>query len=134
MAAGNRQGFFERTVLAFAERFLAARTFDLIVSPALADCQFDDDQAHQWGNRIAVVRALAGAARIDLSRQLGTFVMLTLVPLCYYFVLITVCFDFFSGNSGRSGFLAIASPLLFLSVTPVVVCFWPERRAPRASE
>lgn len=131
MAAVAQQGFFERAVLAFAGRFLAARTFDLIVSPALADCQFDADHRHQLANRMAVVRALAGAARIDLSRQLGTFVMLTLVPLCYYLVLITVCFDFFSGNSGRSGFVAIASPLVFLSVTPVIVCFWPERRTPR---
>ena len=134
MAASTPHGRFEGMVLAFAERFLTTRTFDLVVSPALADCQFDDDQRHQLGNRIAVVRALAGAARIDLARQFGTFVMLTLVPLCYYLVLITVCFDFFSGNAGRSGFLAIASPLLVLSVTPVIVCFWPERRAPRISE
>ena len=125
---------FERGVVTFAERFLTTRTFDLIVSPALADCQFDHDDRHRLANRIAVCRALVGAARIDLASQAGTFVMLTLVPICYYLVLITVCFDFFSGNAGRAGFVAIASPLLFLSVVPVCVCFWPERRTPRTSE
>ena len=123
--AGN--GRFERGVLAFAERFLSTRTFDLIVSPALADCQFEPDERRTWTNRLAVLRALAGAVRIDAGRQVATFMLLCLVPLCYYLVLITVCFDFFSGASGKSGFIAIITPLLLLSAIPVMVCFWPER-------
>ena len=121
---------FERMLLAFAQWFLSPRTFDLIVSPALADCQYEADDTRRWRNRLAVLRAMAGAARIDIASQLGLFLLLSLVPTCYYFVLITVCFDFFSGASGKQGFLAIVTPLLLLSATPVMVCFWPERHAP----
>lgn len=127
-------GRFERGVLAFAERFLSTRTFDLIVSPALADCQVDPGDQRRWTNRLAVLRALAGAIRIDAAGQLATFVLLCLVPLCYYLVLVTVCFDFFSGASGTSGFLAIITPLLVLSAIPVIVCFWPERRPVHAGD
>ena len=34
---------FESCVIAFADRFLSDRTFELIVAPALADLQFDED-------------------------------------------------------------------------------------------
>ena len=108
---------FEQLALAVAQRLLSPRTFDLIVSPALADCQFDDDGRHRLANRVAVLRAMAGAARIDIASQLGTFLLLCLVPACYYLVFFTVCFDFFSGPSGKSGFLTVMTPLLVLSIT-----------------
>ena len=87
---------FESKVVAFSTRFLSARSFDLIVAPALADLQFEEEEQGR-GNRLAVLRAIGGAMRIDIARHAGVVVLLTLVPACYYFVLIAVCFDFFSG-------------------------------------
>jgi hypothetical protein len=64
--------------------------------------------------------------------------MLTLVPASYYFVLIAVCFDFFSGSSGKEGVVTtivkVAAPLLVMSLAPVMVCFWPERTPVRHGE
>ena len=128
---------FESTVVAFSERFLSARSHELIVAPALADLQFEEE-APGTGNRLAVLSALLGAVRIDMGHHAGTFVILTLVPACYYFVLIAVCFDFFSGSSGKEGVVAaiatVAAPLLIMSLAPVMVCFWPERRVASPTE
>ena len=118
---------FESRVVAFSTRFLSGRSFELIVAPALADLQFERAGGRLAPGRLAVLRALAGAVRADLASNAGLFFMLTLVPMCYYFVLITVCFDFFSGHAGRSGFIAAAAPLMVVSIAPVLVCFWPER-------
>ena len=127
---------FQSTVVAFSERFLSARSYELIVAPALADLQFEEEQG--IGNRLAVLRALVGAAHRDAAPHAGTFFVLTLVPACYYFVLIAVCFDFFSGRSGKDGVLVtavrVAAPLVVMSLAPVLVCFWPERRAERPAE
>ena len=64
--------------------------------------------------------------------------MLTLVPACYYFVLIAVCFDFFDGATGTQAVMLtiarVAAPLLIMSLAPVMVCFWPERRVERSPE
>jgi hypothetical protein len=85
-----------------------------------------------------VLRALAGAIRVDAAHHASIFVMLTLVPASYYFVLIAVCFDFFSGSSGKEGVVTtivkVAAPLLVMSLAPVMVCFWPERTPVRHGE
>jgi len=124
---------FQSKVRAFSSRFVSARSFELIVAPALADLEYEAD-AGQLRNRIAVCRALAGALRIDVANQAGTFLVLALVPACYYFVLMTVCFDFFSGRNALSGFVALTAPLLLLSIAPATVCFWPERRTLESSK
>ena len=93
---------FESRVVAFSERFVSSRSHQLIVAPALADLQFEETEQGR-GNRLAVIRALAGAVRIDAAQHAATFLILTLVPACYYFVLIAVCFDFFSGRVRQSG-------------------------------
>jgi hypothetical protein len=122
---------FESRVVAFSERFVSARSHELIVAPALADLQFEREE-QGCGNRLAVLSAVVGALRIDLGQQAGMFVFLTLVPACYYFVLIAVCFDFFSGSAGKDGVVStvagVAVPLLMMSLVLVTVCFWPERR------
>jgi hypothetical protein len=122
---------FESRVVAFSERFVSSRSNQLIVAPALADLQFEETEQGR-ANRLAVIRALAGAVRIDAAQHAATFLILTLVPACYYFVLIAVCFDFFSGASGKAGvvttIVSVAAPLLVLSLAPVMACFWPERR------
>lgn len=128
---------FEARVVSFSERFLSSRSYELIVAPALADLEFEGGE-QGGGNRVAVLRAIAGAVRVDAARHASTFVLLTLVPACYYFVLIAVCFDFFSGRTGKDGVIvtvvSVAAPLLVMSLAPVTVCFWPERRVHPTTE
>jgi hypothetical protein len=128
---------FESKVVAFSDRFLSVRSHELIIAPALADLQFEREE-QGTGSRLAVLLAVMGALRIDLANQAGMFVFLTLVPACYYFVLIAVCFDFFSATSGKEGVLStvagVAAPLLMMSLVLVTVCFWPERRVANQAE
>lgn len=126
---------FESAVVAFSERFLSARSHELIVAPALADLQFEEEERGR-GSRVALLSAVAGAVRVDAGHHAGTFLLLTLVPACYYFVLIAVCFDFFSGwKDGVVGTITrVAVPLLVMSLAPVMVCFWPEHRVERSTE
>jgi hypothetical protein len=133
---------FESKVVAFSTRFLSERSFELIVAPALADLQFEAEQQCLYpsavASRLAVVRAVAGAMRNDVARHAGVVVLLTLVPACYYFVLIAVCFDFFHGATGADSVLLmiarVAAPLLVMSLAPVAVCFWPERPVQHPTE
>lgn len=128
---------FESRVVSFSERFLSSRSYDLIVAPALADLEFEAAEQGR-GHRLAVLRAVVGAIRIDAAQHASTFVILTLVPACYYFVLVAVCFDFFHGATGLESVLVtvarVAAPLLVMSLAPVMVCFWPERRVERSTE
>lgn len=128
---------FESRVVSFSERFLSSRSYQLIVAPALADLEFEAAEQGR-ANRLAVIRALVGAIRIDAAQHASTFVILTLVPACYYFVLIAVCFDFFHGATGIESVIVtiarVAAPLLVMSLAPVMVCFWPERRVERSTE
>jgi hypothetical protein len=122
---------FESHVLAFAERFLSNRSVELIVAPALADLQFDRDggRMRRASNQLAVIRAIAGGLRVEAAHSSGFFLMLVLMTGCYNIVLLTLFADFISISSNLVG---VAVGLLFLSLGPVMACFWPERRrAPR---
>ena len=118
---------FESRVVAFSERFLSDRTFELVIAPALADLEFDPGRRPlaRAMNRLAVLRALAGGLAHDLKRDTGTFVLLLLVPSCYYLSLLAVCFD---AVKTWNGFLGLAAMVVALSSAPVLVCFWPSRR------
>lgn len=118
---------FEDRIVAFSERFLADRTFELVVAPALADLEFDPGPTAVTRvlNRLAVLRAVIGGFTHDAKRDSGTFVLLTLMPSCYYLSLLAVCFDAFAT---WSGFFALAAMIVALSSAPVLVCFWPARR------
>lgn len=124
---------FASLVLAFAERFLSAQTCQLIVAPALADLEFEDRSGigRRAANRLAVLRALAGALRMETARNSGSFAVLSLVPACYFLFLLVMCFDFFA-ISISTGFLAVAMLILVLSLGPAMVCFWPERQTVRS--
>lgn len=127
---------FETRVRRFAGRFVSGRSFELIVAPALADLQYEED-AGDVPSRAAVLRAVAGAIRTDVASQAGTFLMLMLVPTGYYFVLMTVCFDFFHGATGRDSVvtpLTLTVPLLFFSLAPVLACFWPDGSSTQHTE
>ena len=124
---------FHSGVTAFAERFLSDRTFELIVAPALADLHFADGDTRftRATNRLAVVRALAGGLREDVQAGFSSFAALMIVPAGYYLFLLAMGADFFSNSTE---FLVVASSILFLSLGPVMVCFWPERRSAPPAE
>jgi hypothetical protein len=118
---------FEDRIVAFSERFLCDRTFELVVAPALADLEFDPGRKPftRAINRAAVLRAVVGGLAHDVKRDSGSFVLLTLMPTCYYMSLLVLCFD---AVKTWSGFLSLAAMVVALSCAPVLVCFWPSRR------
>lgn len=124
---------FESRVVRFADRFLSDRSMELIVAPALADLQFDRGagRLRRAANYLAVVRAVAGGLRGEAARGSGFFVVLTLMSAGYNIALLTVFADFITASSDLLG---VAMVLLLLSVCPVAVCFWPERRRVRSAD
>lgn len=123
---------FESRIVAFSERFLSQRAFDLIVAPALADLQFDEESGrrNRLANRLAVIRAVCGGMIDQARRDAGSLLALTLLPACYYLVPLALCFDQFKT---WSDFFAFVMLIVVLSMAPVMVCFWPARRV-RPSE
>lgn len=118
---------FADRIIWFSERFLCDRTFELVVAPALADLEFDPGRRPLTRaiNRLAVLRAVLGGLGHDLKHDAGTFVLLTLMPTCYYMSLLLLCFD---AVKTWSGFLSLTAMVVALSCAPVLVCFWPSRR------
>jgi hypothetical protein len=123
---------FESRICAFAERVLSDRTFDLVVAPALADLQFEQDAGprRRTENRLAVLRAVAGGLRHDLAPECGSFFALMLLPAGYYVFFLILCFDFLSIEISTN-FFVVSALILVLSLGPVMACFWPERRTAR---
>jgi hypothetical protein len=126
---------FDARVMAFAERFLSDRTFQLIVAPAVADLQFERDAGllGQTANRLAVLRAVAGALRDDFARASRGMLALALLPACYYIFFLVICFDVFS-ISISTDFIFVATLIAMLSFAPVMACFWPERQGARSGD
>lgn len=126
---------FDDRIVAFAERFLSPRTFQLIVAPAVADLQFERGAGptRRMSNRLAVLRAVSGGMRDDLARASSGMLLLTLLPAGYYIFLLVICFDVFS-ISIAGDFIVTAALILLLSFGPVMVCFWPERQSARPVE
>ncbi len=124
---------FESRIIAFSERFLSDRTFQLVVVPALADLEFDPGRTTsiRLANRLAVIKAVAGGLTHELKRDTGIFIALTLVPACYYLCLFTLCLGAIS--TWTAG-LALAGFVTVLSVAPVMVCFWPSRHPMRDTD
>ena len=117
---------FESRIIAFARQFLSARTFELIVEPALADLQYDEEFGRRStaANRVAVLRAVAGGLGDELRRDALSFFTVALVPTGYYVFMMAVCLDAFRT---WSEFFATSALILVMSFFPVVVCFWPRR-------
>ena len=126
---------YEARVLAFAERFLSDRTFQLIVLPAVADLQFENRQGSlsRTASRVAVIRAVAGGLRDELARDSLSFVMLTLMPAAYYIFALVLCFDF-RAIPLSTGFFGAAMLILILSIGQALICFWPGRPTPRSAD
>ena len=122
---------FESRIVAFSERFLSDRTFELIVAPALADLEFERGTAtlSRAASRLAVIKAVAGGLRDEITRGSAGFLALMLMPVCYYLFLMVICFDFKPATTGF--FVGVATMILVLSLAPVIVCFWPTRHRSR---
>jgi hypothetical protein len=120
---------FDDRIIAFAERFLSDRTFQLVVVPAVADLQFEEASAPfaRLRGRLAVLSAVGGGVRNDLARASSPMLLLTLLPASYHILLLIIFFDVYSLEISR-GFLIAAAAILVLSAAPVLACFWPERR------
>lgn len=124
---------FENRIIAFSDRFLTDRTFELIVAPALADLQYDGETTRvgRARNRLAVLRAVAGGLRDEMSRDSASFVTLALLPAGYYTFLVIVFSDFFE-TAGT--LVTTAALILVLSLAPVTACFWPTRQPTRSTD
>ena len=149
------------TLAIVSSRFLRAETFDLMVSPAIADLQFEASGAtptRRLRSYAGVWRALCGALGQDiiltleapfvdaarreaLQSNVLTFAGLTLFQACYYAGMLTLAFSEWSDLRawlhavmlGTSVFeaLALASVAILLPALPVVACFWPRRHDAR---
>ena len=121
---------FERMVMVICDRFVSQRTFDLVVVPALADLEYEQAAGRRTplASRASVLRAIAGAAADDLRRDSSGFFTLTLLSACYYLLPIMVLASTFRT---WFEFLVAFFTMLLLSLTPVMVCFWPARHPVR---
>ena len=118
---------FEARVISFSERFLSDRAYQLIVVPALADLQFDEEggRRSRLADRLAVLTAVAGAIGDDVSRDWYSLFKLSLLSVTYFMFPIALGIKAFKT---WTEFLVVATLVLGLAMVPVFVCFWPERR------
>jgi hypothetical protein len=118
---------FEARVIAFSERFLSDRAYQLIVVPALADLQFDAEAGRRSrvADRLGVLRAVAGAIGDDVWRDWDSLFKLSLLSVTYFMFPIALGIQAFTT---WTEFFVVTTMVLGLAMVPVVVCFWPERR------
>ena len=109
----------------FARRLLHDDTFDLVVSPAIADLQFEE---RGYG---AVWIALGGAYVQDLGGDLRELCddaamlgCLIGIQASYFFGMLVLV----GGGLPAKQAPAIVATLLALCVTGTVVLFWPQKR------
>jgi hypothetical protein len=118
---------FERWIVLCCDWLLSQRSFELIVAPALADFEFEVDTGRRitLSSRAAVIRALAGGVVHEMQQGSGSFLKLTLLSACYYLFPVAVSIRLFET---WSAFFQVVLLVFAMSLTPVVVCFWPARR------
>jgi hypothetical protein len=128
---------FVDAITVLSDRFLRERTFELIVAPAIADLQYNGDEAatHRLGNRLLVAYAFACAVYEEATSDssLLTFAALVIIPACYYTFLVMACAppgaEWFDTSRGR---VTVGIIISVLSLGPAIACYWPERQPPRA--
>jgi hypothetical protein len=126
---------FVARVAAIGERFLSARSFTLIVAPAIADFEFDGRRGARASGYVAVLLALAGAAWEDIIRDTAstfTFLAVALLPACYYTFLFILCLPPLHGIAVTQTLVVLGVTILGLSTTTAVVCYWPDPLPDRA--
>jgi hypothetical protein len=128
-----------------ARRYLHGETFALVVSPAIADMQFESPAGYVLRARhyLAVWKALAGALACDvvadmqsLRDDLATLATLTLVQVSYYVFLLLLLSGFGTGPLSwhpdqASAMHAVSCVIVvaLLCLIPTAACFWPPRRS-----
>jgi hypothetical protein len=120
--------FVER-VTAIGERFFSGHSFTLIVAPAIADFEFDRQNGSRAYGYLAVLRAMAGAAREDITRDPGgtlTFLALALIPAGYYAFLFLLLLPPLRDTPAADTLLLLGAFTLALSTTTAVICYWPD--------
>ncbi|HWI17802.1 MAG TPA: hypothetical protein VNT81_08645 [Vicinamibacterales bacterium] len=124
---------FESIVIGCCDRFISQRTFELVVAPALADLDFEQDSGRcsLLAARSSVLWALAGALRHDIGRGSADFFKLSLLSFCYFVFPIALGIRYFET---WSDFAIAATFVLAMSLVPVMVCFWPSRQSVRPNE
>ena len=124
---------FETWIVAVCDRFLAERTFELIVAPAVADCEFEAacGRGNTFTNRVALLRAAGGGFAHDFQRGSDVFFKMVLLSVSYFMFPVALSMDAFKT---WSAFLTFASIVLGMSLAQVIICFWPERRPARVGE
>ena len=126
----RRRDDLRTRVIAFSERFLSDRAFQLIVEPALADLQFDDDAGRRSrvANRVAVLQGRRRRRCATIWRATGT--------ACFKLTLLSIMLLHVPNRARHQAFktwpefLVVATLVLGLAMVPVIVCFWPGH-APR---
>ena len=127
------------------QRLLHADTFEMMLSPAIADFQFETTirSAAQPGDYGAVFRALLGALWFDVSgdllslkRDVDMIALLTLLQTSYYTFMLVLLSGLGTGTLALlemdSGFVTRAlSYVAGVGVACLLTssaCFWPPRR------
>lgn len=125
---------FVGAIAAVSERCLRERTFELVVAPAIADLQYDmpaSGPLRRARHRVALLATFLCGAWEDATSDSGalTFLALTLIPACYYSLLVAICTPSNSYlRTTHEGRLLTVGVILVLSLGPVIACHWPERR------
>ena len=128
------------TIITLSERWLSERTFELIVAPAIADMQYDEPASglRRVSNGAAVLSAFVWGLYEEVVSDPGgllTFAVISLIPACYYTMLVIVCAPVRGGAlsyplSKAELQIAIGLAVFALSLAPALVCCWPPRRTP----
>src|SRR5688572_7749735 len=132
------------TVTSLSERWLSDRTFELVVAPAIADMQYDDEATGlcRARNGAAVITAFLWGLYEEVASDPGgvvTFALIALIPGSYYTMLVAVCApvrgsSFQSPLTGTGVWLAIGLAVFALSLGPALACCWPARPPRRSAE
>ena len=125
-----------RRATRIGRRILREQTFELMVSPAIADLQFEADRAP--GIRPAAYSAVAAALvggfvedmRLDLAElatDLPGLLQIIAMQTCYYTTMLTLIGGAAFKQLSGPDFLFLGTLILSLSTVSTLVCYWPKR-------
>jgi hypothetical protein len=129
-----------------ARRYLHGETFALVVSPAIADMQFESPAGYVLRARhyVAIWKALAGALSCDvvadvrsLRDDLPTLATLMLLQVSYYVFFLLLLSGFGTGtlsshypdHAATMRTLGYVAVIALFCLIPTAVCFWPPRHS-----
>jgi hypothetical protein len=132
------------------QRWLHGETFALVVSPAIADMQFESPAGcvSRARHYVAILKAFAGAFCCDamtdaqsLRDDLPTLATLVAVQVSYYMFFMLLLSGLGTGpvsssHTDQGTALRIAGyivGIVLLCLVPTAACFWPARRAQQAN-